>query len=526
MEKAKLLLTALLFVLVLGLHFVGGCSRTPPPVRVTIVGTNDIHGAVWPVPAFWRNQPDPPPVGGFAALAHYVGRIREENENVLLLDAGDFFQGTPEGNLSLGEIPLLAMNYLGYDALALGNHEFDFGVELVLNLSRKAAFPFLAANMEVIDPRLPDFFRDYAVFDFEGVRILVIGVNTSRLFAMTEPDLESQLAVSGEEDAVRRVMEETAGEWEVCLVLSHIGLERDRELAAAVDGIDFIFGGHSHTGLREPVEVNSTRIVQTYGRNTTAAVLDFEYCRRAGEVTGTDYRLIELDYSEETSDPGMELLLEYATAGIRELMDVEIGRAAHGLSRDRGLPSSPIGSFVADVIQESAGADFAFYNRTGIRKDLPAGPITRRDVFETIPFDNSIVVVEMDGAEVGEMLAYFFRWDNYSYDFSDGVMISLDLAADPDSRVTGVLVGDEPLDEVRGYRVATNSFIAGSLAGRRGEEDPLALDDTGVVVRQAVEDRIASEGKFSYSFTPRVEAKGRFPGDTAPPEEEGGEYHY
>ena len=495
---------SLLLVLAAGIGITASGLFSAPPVRITIVSTNDIHGALWPVRAFWRKEPDPPTVGGFSALAYYVRRIRDENENVLLLDAGDFFQGTPEGNLSLGEIPLLAMNHLGYDALTLGNHEFDFGVEPVASLSRRAAFPFLSANLDILDPARPPFFRDYVILERSGVKIRVVGVINPDLHASVEADLEDQLAVGDAAEAVRRVLEETAGKWDVSVVLSHSGLERDRELAAAVEGIDFILGGHSHSGMEEMETVNSARIGQTYGKATTAAVLSFD-CR-GGTVSGVDYRLIELEYDEERSDPAMELLLEYATAEIRDRMDVEIARSPGGLSRARAVESSPLGCFVADVILRSGEADFAFCNRAGIRADLPSGSVTRRDVFQVLPFQNTVVVMELSGEEVGGLIDHLFGWGGYGYDFSEGVLITVDPDAEPDAWVKGVLVGGRPLEPDRTYRVATNSFLIRAVARRRPADNPLRVEDTGINVREAVEEALAAAGEFAYSFRPRVVA--------------------
>ena len=200
----------------------------------------------------------------------------------------------------------------------------------------------------------------------------------------------------------------------------------------------------------------------------------------------------------------MELLLEYATAEICALMDVEIARCAGGLARGRELKSSPIGSFIADVIRDSSGAEFAFYNRAGIRADLPVGTVTRRDVFQVLPFNNTIVVMEMTGADIAGLLDYCFGWDGYSYDFSDGVLITVDPEAEPAGRVREVRVGGEPLDDGRVYRVATNSYLAGSIAKRRAVEAPLRLEDFGVLVRDALEETISSPGDLEYSFSSRV----------------------
>lgn len=481
-------------------------SYSSSPVTVTIVATNDMHGVVWPVKAVWRGEADPPLAGGFSALSHLVTRIRNEKKNVLLLDAGDFFQGTPEGNMSLGEIPLIVMNYLGYDALTLGNHDFDFGVEPVISLARSATFSFLAANLRIIDPVLSPFFRDYAIFDVAGVRVLVIGVTTPGLVQYSAPGLENYLLAEKEEDAVRRVIEETAGGYDVCVVLSHIGDQRDRELAAAVDGIDIIVGGHSHTGIEEPIKVNSTLIVQGHGRNTTAAVLTFDCRPRTRGVTGASYQLLELEYDELRRDPAVELLLEYLTASVREAVDIEIGWAVEGLARGRELESSPLGSFIADVISQTAGADFALHNRAGIRADLPSGPVTKRDILEVSPFENTIVVMDMTGAEIMDLLGYIFRRDYYAYDFSEGISVTVDASAQPDERVAEVLVRNEPVNNARVYRVATNSFIAEAIARHRGPDDPVRIADTGVLLRDAIAGAVSARDEFTYSFSPRVKA--------------------
>ena len=161
--------------------------------RLIILHTNDIHGQVQPMAARWIDPDDPPLLGGFEALAYTIEEIRTntalEGAGFLLLDAGDIFQGTPEGNLTEGRIVVDWMNRLSYDAVALGNHELDYGQQVIGDLARRAHFPFLAAN--VIDRRLgqrPAWVRPWIIRHTGGLAVGIVGLTTSDMTNLVTPE--------------------------------------------------------------------------------------------------------------------------------------------------------------------------------------------------------------------------------------------------------------------------------------------------------------------------------------------------
>lgn len=225
---------------------------------ITILHTNDVHSQIDPLPANDRNAGK----GGVARRATFIRRVRDENPNTLLLDAGDAFQGTPYFNLYKGEAEFKAMSLLGYDAMTLGNHDFDNGVDGLVAAMKFATFPFVSANYDVRGTELETRVKPYIVRELAGVRVGIFGLgiqleglNAAGTFRGVR--YQDPIAVSRETIQVLRGSERCA----LVLCLSHLGYYPepkpnqigDTQLAAAVEGIDFIASAHTHTFMKQPV---------------------------------------------------------------------------------------------------------------------------------------------------------------------------------------------------------------------------------------------------------------------------------
>ncbi|MHC5012824.1 MAG: bifunctional metallophosphatase/5'-nucleotidase, partial [Planctomycetota bacterium] len=223
------------------------------PARLTILHTNDLHGQLDPLPAspvraILRGKP----AGGFAHLASMVRSARKEaaagGAHLLLLDAGDLYQGTPVGNETRGEAVVAAMNALAYDAVTLGNHEFDYGLKNVARLAKLADWPLLAANVGG-DASWTDALRPYVILTPPRApcRIAIIGLVTPETPDQTTPDLSGLAVFSDPVTVARSLLEQVDADLHI--VLSHLGRRADMELGRALPQIDLIVGGHSHTPM-------------------------------------------------------------------------------------------------------------------------------------------------------------------------------------------------------------------------------------------------------------------------------------
>lgn len=227
--------------------------------KITVLHTNDTHSQIDPFPA---NDPKYPGEGGFARRAVLVDMIRKEEPNVLLLDAGDIFQGTPYFNFYSGELEFKLMSRLKYDAATLGNHDFDNGIEGLVKQLPHATFPFVNANYDVKDTLLKDKIQPYIIKEMDGIKVGIFGVGVE-LAGLVDPKLYGEIQYLdpiGRANAMAaRLKHDYKCHYVICL--SHLGYEyatkkvSDKLLAAASRDIHLIIGGHTHTFLDEPEEM-------------------------------------------------------------------------------------------------------------------------------------------------------------------------------------------------------------------------------------------------------------------------------
>ncbi|MFN2516522.1 MAG: metallophosphoesterase [Pyrinomonadaceae bacterium] len=263
-------------------------EATAGETLITILHTNDTHSQIDPLPANDKLYPDK---AGVARRATLVKRVRKQNPNTLLIDAGDVFQGTPYFNFYKGEVEYKSMSLIGYDAATLGNHEFDNGVDALAAAMKFANFDFVSSNYEVRGTPLESRVKPYLVRVLGGVRVGLFGLGVSPAKLIT-PENFKGVKYSDPVQAAREVVKILRGRERCTLIvgMSHLGYYPsareggigDSQVAAQVDGIDFIASGHTHTFMTEPVITK-----QPSGANT----LIFQVGRSGIYVGRVDFRL-------------------------------------------------------------------------------------------------------------------------------------------------------------------------------------------------------------------------------------------
>lgn len=272
-------------------------------VVITILHTNDTHSQIDPLPANDRNFPGK---GGVARRATLVKRVRKENPNTLLIDAGDVFQGTPYFNFYKGEVEYKAMSEIGYDAGTLGNHEFDNGVAALAAAAKFAKFDLISVSYDVKGTPLEEKIKPYVVRELSGVRVGLFGMGISPAGLITPANFKG--ITYREPIAAAREVVQTLREKERCVLvvgMSHLGYYPDprpggvgdSQVVAAVDGIDFIASGHTHTFMKEPVRVKQpsgkeTLIFQVGKSGIYVGRVDFTI--NSGKVQAVKTRLLDL----------------------------------------------------------------------------------------------------------------------------------------------------------------------------------------------------------------------------------------
>ncbi len=475
-------------------------ARGGEVVELVVLHTNDLHGQLEPLPP----SPVSPvlrgkPVGGYAHIATMVRRVRRECEErkatFLLTDGGDLYQGTPIGNESKGESVIEAMNTLPYDAVAVGNHEFDFGLANVQRLVERARFPFLAANMAAKRGALAKV-RPYVLLSPPRApcRIALIGLITTTTPDITTRGLGDLVAFSDPLPVVRALLQEV--EADLVFLVTHLGRDEDRALAAALPGIDLILGGHSHTPICE--KVNGTLIVQTHSRGMSLGRADLRVDRDGWKVLGAEGQLLPVDPTATTPDPQVADVIARYGKELNERLGRVVGTLAAPLRRAGGLGSSSAGNWMADVIRAAGKGEIGITNKGGIRCDLEPGAITAGDIYRLMPFENDIVSMDLTGGQIRALLARHLENGGYPALEWSGLHVEY-----TGTRLGSVEACGEPLDDARSYRVATNSFLAAGGDGFRDFRDGKAVSRTGLLVRDALADALAA----STPLTPPTEER-------------------
>lgn len=448
---------SLFVVMLLSLTLLVASVSASAATEIVLIHTNDFHARMEPIDFEGGER------GGIARLAGMVNVIRSlYPDRVLWLDGGDTLHGTTVANLFFGSSVVDGLNKAGLDVMAAGNHDYNYGHDVLLLRAAQAEFPILAANtfMRASDER---FLPPYAFFELDGVRVAVLGFSPVTTPVTTHPKnveaiyFEDPLAVAAE--LVPQLREQA----DLVVVLSHIGYDEDVAMAVAVPGIDVIVGGHSHTQLDEPVVVGDTIIVQAneYGKYLGFLKLVVE----DGKIVDYEGRLLPTTADMPISVEVADALGEWQTL-LSERLDVVIGETLVDLDGEREnvrTKETNLGNFIADVMRITLDADVTLMNGGGIRASIPAGQVTLGDIYTVLPFDNTLAGIEVSGEQL--LAALEHGVSGYPSQWGGFLQVSgLSFAFDPNKpvgeRILWVTVGDEPLDLAKVYRVATNDFMA------------------------------------------------------------------
>lgn len=430
-------------------------------VDITILHMNDFHGHM--LPYIDKTLKINTPVGGAARISWMIQKVRSRNpDGTILLSAGDMFQGTPLSNIFEGQPVIEFMNAVRFDAMALGNHEFDWGMETLSRLSLAAEFPFLSANVIEPSSQFLSNIKPYVIVNRKGIRFAVIGLTTPDTAWTTRPEVVKGVRFSAPQDILPTVIDKVKTEGaNFIIVLSHLGLDVDRQLASAVSGIDLIVGGHSHTAVTDPVKVNHALIVQAgyYGAYLGVLQLSIDP-ETLKTVSYTEKDELEIVYSGpgEPVDPNVGRIVDLYNDQIRSEMSKVIGESSVDLQQ-RPYEESNLGNMICDALKEDSRADLAFFNGGGIRADIPKGKIILEQIYTTLPFDNVVVTMDLTGEQILQLLEQNAGMENKILQCS-GLRVHYDMSRPFGSRVTGALVGDQPIRSGMNYRVATNDFLA------------------------------------------------------------------
>jgi len=446
--------------------------------EIVVIHTNDVESAIDPVDAFWLDGS--PEVGGAAHIMTMVNEIRNREAArgvpVFLFDSGDMFTGLLS-RLTYGEVMMEMMTTLGYDAMAIGNHEFDYGSANFLKQLHRVPFPVLSANTFWRGTEFL-FARPHTIVERDGFRVGVIGVIGQDAMSVVVPSLVSDLEFRDPVEYAANSVGELDPAVDLIVVLAHQGktgpMQSDQEadpevwrdfdediaLTTQVPGIDLFLGGHAHRGI-DPPYVNpktGTIISQTFGHATRLGVFRLWVNTETGTIERHEGGLVTPYSADYPADATMAKKMQAFKDQHRDQIFPVVGELSERLIRKYRRESS-LGNFVADVIRESSGADIGFTNAGGLRADLPAGDVTLGSIRDALPFLNTVVTVELTGREIVEILEQGFSLERGMIQTS-GLRAEIDLERPVGDRLVDLKIGNEPVGDERIYRVGTNSFLA------------------------------------------------------------------
>ena len=486
---------------------------------LTILHTNDMHAHMD------ATRLNGVMYGGYARQATLVSRIRSKVDNVLLLNGGDTFQGTIYFNTYLGLADLAFMNYVGYDAMAVGNHEFDRGPSVLATFIRLMNFPMLAANINVSgDVYLRGLIGKSATKIVGGQTIGIVGAVIPNLHEISAPgeDVRMLDIVASTQAEIDRLRADGINK---IVMVSHVGYSSEVWLAKQLKGIDIIVGGHSDTllgsldgspdGRRSyPTVVknadgDTALVVQAFHWGMILGRLNVQF-DRAGRVTKWSGGPIPIT-EDIPEDPVVRSMIAAFAKPVEELKNRIIGETIGTLDRaGQYVKGSVMSELIADSQYEATkgmGVVVAFINSGGVRTALEPGGISYGDAITVQPFNNTLVVIELTGAEIKASLEHGVRNGAGGHGGfltpSAGTSYTVDHSQPVGQRISDVLIGGEALDLSKSYKVAFNAFtVSGGdahevLENARGERYDTGLLDIDAFVEYILKNSPLSRGPAS-----------------------------
>jgi len=458
----RTLLLTVIFAFLVATNPAVASRNTTDLVNLQILTLNDFHGALV------ENGKNP----GAAKIAHYLKDLRSKNPTgTLILSAGDMFQGSPDSNLLYGETVVQVMNAIGFDAMTIGNHEFDWGVAVLKKRITQSKFPYISANiLDKSTGKLADFLKPYVIFERDGLKIAVIGLTTPETAYKSSPKVVSAYGFEDPAQTVNALMPELQEKGtDVIIVLSHMSSFMDKQtgevtgevadLVQKTHGISGVISGHSHQIVHGTV--NHVPIIQAHYFGRAVGELNFVFRKSTKQIILSSTNVTVLPFDGLTADTQVTAIINKAQTKIAPIKNVALGLTERELSHDRDAPQvSLLGQLTTDAMRETAQADIAFENAGGIRASIPAGKITMGNLYEVFPFDNTLVTVEMTGAQVMEVLHHGMMNSNVNMIQYSGIKVVYDGQQVNGQRLGVALTDGTPLDLTKKYKVVTNDFLA------------------------------------------------------------------
>jgi 5'-nucleotidase/UDP-sugar diphosphatase len=468
-------------------------------LEFTIIHTNDHHGN----PFNYTVQEME--VAGLAERAFIINDIKKDLENFLILDAGDINTGKPESMFFDARPDIAAYNLIGYDAMTIGNHEFYEGFERLQKQMQWAEFPFLSANIFYKNDEYIG--EPYIIKTLSnGLKIAVIGLTTTTI-KRSLPMLSNELIIKDEVEVAKELIPYLKQNADIIIALTHLGISPDEDhsygslrLANEVPEIDIIIDGHSHTYMDKPLIINDIPILQASDRGKFLGVGQFIYSN--DKVVVKNWKAIPLMRrrneplfeSNQTVADTLAIYKEKVYAKFNEIIGFSDSLYSVQNIRNQLLP---LGSIICDAllnVTKNMNTLFAMSNGGGIRADLPKGNIRYFNIFDMLPFDNTITIVELKGKTVKDIVNFSM---NKMINTGGFLQYSTNVKLiQSDNESWDVLVNNNKIVDENIYRIAVNSYISSGGDNYFHFNEALSIDNIGYTEKEAMREYILTNEMF------------------------------
>lgn len=441
--------------------------------EIIILHTNDHHGR--PLASKLSDLPG----GGLSARSTLVQKIRNEHKNVLLLDAGDINDGLIESNMFEAAPDIVGYNYLKYDAMTLGNHEFYKSLDKLKKQKEMMKFPLLSANILLKDQSYvakPYIIKTYN----DTLKIGIIGLTTNSTKFSAPLSVTNQLIFNDEIETCQKIVNAIKDSTDMIIALVHLGMSEDPEygsfkLAKYVDGLDLVIDGHSHTYLQKEIwiknvtETDSIPVVQAACWGAFLGKVMFDVQKDKTRFLSWDLIPINAsmkgEYMGEYIQEDQELLkiLQPYKDQTEQLLGEVIAQSDKKYTTDTVRKrENELASLTLDAMMwyfKSFKPDFAITNGGGIRSQMSEGDVKKSDIYNILPFDNSVTLIELKGKDIKVICEHLLKRKMGTGGFLHFTN-NFKLIANPDSTIKQVLLNDKELNDTMTYKVLTNSYLA------------------------------------------------------------------
>ncbi len=496
---------------------------------LTILHTNDFHARFEPISAYdsgcsAEDNDAGECFGGSARLQTAINEAKTRTNNYILVDGGDQFQGTLFYTYYKGKLAAEMMNQMGYDAMTVGNHEFDDGPEVLRGFVDAVEFPVLMSNADISgEDLLKDSIMKSTVIEKGGEKIGLIGLTPQDTDELASPG--KNIIFTDPSEAVQAEVDKLTEEGvNKIIVLSHSGLNVDKKVAENTTGVDVIVGGHDNSLLSNtqegakgpyPVMVGDTAIVQAYAYGKFLGELNVVFDDE-GVITEAKGEPILLDGSV-AEEEGTKARIAEAAAPLDEIRNEVVAETSDAIEGDRSVCRAvecPMGNLVADAMLDRVkdqGIEVAIANGGGLRASIDAGEVTMGEVLTVLPFQNTLSTFQVTGATLVEAL------ENGVSQMEDGggrfpqvagISFTVDPSAEPGSRVSEVMVGGEPIDPEKTYGVVSNNYVRNGGDGYKMFVDAQNAYDFGPDLADVTAEYLAEQGPYAPYTDGRIKVLG------------------